>query len=226
MGIYVFSAKYLFQLLEENIAASNTDHDFGKDIIPRVVTSGRAIAHPFGMSCVTSDSDPNAPAYWRDVGTVDAYWAANLDLASTIPELDLYDRKWPIWTNQEQLPPAKFVRDLNGQQGEITNLLVCGGCVISGSTVGKSVLSSAVRVHSFCHINEAVLLPQVTVGPNRPRLHGAGRARDRRGSGRRRAALFPHRERHYARHAGGAAATREVTPAADVRDTINKRNRR
>jgi glucose-1-phosphate adenylyltransferase len=166
MGIYVFSAKYLFQLLEENIAASNTDHDFGKDIIPRVVTSGRAIAHPFGMSCVTSDSDPNAPAYWRDVGTVDAYWAANLDHASTIPELDLYDRKWPIWTNQEQLPPGKFVRDLNGQQGAITNLLVCGGCVISGSQVSKSVFSSAVRVHSFCNINDAVLLPQVTIGPS------------------------------------------------------------
>ncbi|WP_321793485.1 glucose-1-phosphate adenylyltransferase [Caballeronia sp. J97] len=166
MGIYVFSAKYLYDMLQENIETSNTDHDFGKDIIPRVVTTGKAIAHPFGMSCVTSSSDPEAPAYWRDVGTVDAYWAANLDLASTIPELDLYDRKWPIWTNQEQLPPGKFVRDLNGQQGAITNLLVCGGCVISGSQVSKSVFSSAVRVHSFCNINEAVLLPQVTIGPS------------------------------------------------------------
>ena len=92
--------------------------------------------------------------------------SANLDLASTIPELDLYDRHWPIWTNQEQLPPGKFVRDLNGQQGAITNLLVCGGCVISGSQVSKSVFSSAVRVHSFCNINEAVLLPQVTIGPS------------------------------------------------------------
>lgn len=112
------------------------------------------------------ETDPNAPPYWRDVGTVDAYWAANLDLASTIPALDLYDRKWPIWTNQEQLPPGKFVRDLHGQQGAINNLLVCGGCVISGSQVARSVFSSAVRVHSFCHINEAVLLPQVTVGPS------------------------------------------------------------
>ena len=233
MGIYVFNAKYLFQLLEENIAASNTDHDFGKDIIPRVVTSGRAIAHPFGMSCVTSETDPNAPAYWRDVGTVDAYWAANLDLASTIPELDLYDRKWPIWTNQEQLPPAKFVRDLNGQQGEITNLLVCGGCVISGSHVSKSVLSSAVRVHSFCNIDEAVLLPQVTVGPNcrltrvvdRPRLHRARRARDRRGSRGRRPALLPHRDRHHARHAGGAATAR-VNSSGKVRTRSIRSNRR
>jgi glucose-1-phosphate adenylyltransferase len=166
MGIYVFSAKYLYQLLEENILTSDTDHDFGKDILPRVVTSGKAIAHPFSMSCVTSETDPNVPPYWRDVGTVDAYWSANLDLASTIPALDLYDRKWPIWTNQEQLPPGKFVRDLHGQQGAINNLLVCGGCVISGSQVARSVFSSAVRVHSFCHINEAVLLPQVTVGPS------------------------------------------------------------
>ncbi len=89
---------------------------FGKDIIPRIVTMDKAIAHPFSMSCVTSSSDQEAPAYWRDVGTVDAYWSANLDLASTIPELDLYDRKWLIWTSQEQLPPGKFVRDLNGSK--------------------------------------------------------------------------------------------------------------
>jgi glucose-1-phosphate adenylyltransferase len=161
MGIYVFSADYLYKLLHENIASTATEHDFGKDIIPRVVSQGRAIAHPFSMSCVSSD--PVGPAYWRDVGTLDAYWAANLDLASTIPALDLYDRNWPIWTYQEQLPPAKFVRDLNGLQGTATNLLVCGGCVISGSQISRSVLSSDVRVHSFCNINEAVLLPQVTI---------------------------------------------------------------
>jgi glucose-1-phosphate adenylyltransferase len=162
MGIYVFNAEYLYALLEENIASHVTDHDFGKDILPRVVTRGRAIAHPFSMSCVSSD--PSVEPYWRDVGTIDAYWSANLDLASTIPSLDLYDRRWPIWTHQEQLPPAKFVRDLNGHQGASTNLLVCGGCVIAGSEVWRSVLSSNVRVQSFCHINEAVLLPQVTVG--------------------------------------------------------------
>ncbi|KNH08395.1 Glucose-1-phosphate adenylyltransferase [Candidatus Burkholderia brachyanthoides] len=93
IGHYVFSAKYLYQILEENIMSTNTDHNFGKDIIPRIVTMGKAIAHPFSMLCVASSSDPEAPAYWRDVGTVDAYWSANLDLASTIPEFDLYDRK-------------------------------------------------------------------------------------------------------------------------------------
>ncbi|WP_042303072.1 glucose-1-phosphate adenylyltransferase [Paraburkholderia kururiensis] len=168
MGIYVFNADYLYRLLEENIASVATDHDFGKDIIPRVVTQGEALAHPFSLSCVSTRSpDPSAPAvepYWRDVGTVDAYWSANLDLASTIPALDLYDRNWPIWTHQEQLPPAKFVRDLNGLQGSATNLIVCGGCVISGSQISRSVLSSNVVVRSFCNIAEAVLLPQVTVG--------------------------------------------------------------
>jgi glucose-1-phosphate adenylyltransferase len=162
MGIYVFDTAYLIKLLEENIAMSATDHDFGKDIIPRVVTEGHAIAHPFSLSCVTSDA--SVEPYWRDVGTIDAYWAANLDLASTIPALDLYDRNWPIWTYQEQLPPAKFVRDLNGQQGSGTSLIVCGGCVISGSQLSHSVLSSNVVVKSFCNIAEAVLLPQVTVG--------------------------------------------------------------
>jgi glucose-1-phosphate adenylyltransferase len=162
MGIYVFNADYLYSLLEENITSVATDHDFGKDIIPRVVTSGHAIAHPFSMSCVSSD--PSVEPYWRDVGTIDAYWAANLDLASTIPELDLYDRNWPIWTHQEQLPPAKFVRDLNGLQGSGTNMIVCGGCVISGSQISRSVLSSNVVVNSFCNIAEAVLLPQVTIG--------------------------------------------------------------
>jgi glucose-1-phosphate adenylyltransferase len=162
MGIYVFETEYLFKLLEENIASGTTDHDFGKDIIPRVVSDGHAIAHPFSMSCVSSDA--SAEPYWRDVGTIDAYWSANLDLASTIPALDLYDRHWPIWTYQEQLPPAKFVRDLNGLQGSGTNLIVCGGSVISGSQISRSVLSTNVVVKSFCNIAEAVLLPQVSVG--------------------------------------------------------------
>jgi len=162
MGIYVFNIDYLCRLLEENMTSAATDHDFGKDIIPRVVTDGHAIAHPFSLSCVSTA--PTDDPYWRDVGTIDAYWAANLDLASTIPTLDLYDRNWPIWTYQEQLPPAKFVRDMNGLQGSATNLIVCGGCVISGSQLMRSVLSSKCVVKSFCNITEAVLLPQVTVG--------------------------------------------------------------
>ncbi len=161
MGIYIFNAEYLYMLLEKNIEKSATEHDFGRTSFRRSSRAASALAHPFSLSCVTSDDE--SPAYWRDVGTIDAYWSANLDLASTIPSLDLYDGRWPIWTNQEQLPPAKFVSDLNGLQGTGTNLLACGGCVVSGSQISRTVLSSAVRVHSFCNINEAVLLPQVTV---------------------------------------------------------------
>jgi glucose-1-phosphate adenylyltransferase len=114
------------------------------------------------MSCV-SRVEGGAP-YWRDVGTIDAFWAANLDLASTLPELDIYDTDWPIWTYQRQLPPAKFVPDALGQHGVTVNTLVSGGCIVSGSHVGNSVLFSEVRVHSYCHVEQAVILPDVTIG--------------------------------------------------------------
>ncbi len=161
MGIYVFDAEYLYKLLEEDILDPKSNHDFGKDVIPRVVSEGRAIAHPFGMSCVSSVA--KAKPYWRDVGTIDAFWAANLDLASVTPELDIYDRDWPIWTYQQQLPPAKFVPDGNGMHGLAVNTMVSGGCIVSGSHVSNSVLFSNVRVHSFCHIDQAVILPGVKV---------------------------------------------------------------
>jgi glucose-1-phosphate adenylyltransferase len=165
MGIYVFDSEYLYQLLEEDSVNPDSSHDFGKDIIPRAVAQGRALAHPFGMSCVTRASrGPEAKTYWRDVGTIDAFWAANLDLASITPELDIYDTDWPIWTYQRQLPPAKFVLDRNGQHGMTVNTIVSGGCIVSGSKVSSSVLFSGVRIHSFCDINEAVLLPDVEVG--------------------------------------------------------------
>jgi glucose-1-phosphate adenylyltransferase len=164
MGIYVFDAKYLYQLLEEDLDNPDSDHDFGKDLIPKAVAQGRALAHPFGMSCV-SRVEGVAP-YWRDVGTIDAFWAANLDLASTVPELDIYDTDWPIWTYQRQLPPAKFVPDSAGQNGMTVNTLVSGGCIVSGSHVAHSVLFSEVRVHSYCHIDEAVVLPNVTIHRN------------------------------------------------------------
>ncbi|MDN6882090.1 glucose-1-phosphate adenylyltransferase [Variovorax sp. CAN2819] len=165
MGIYVFDSEYLYQLLEEDSVNPDSSHDFGKDIIPRAVAQGRALAHPFGMSCVTRASrGPEAKTYWRDVGTIDAFWAANLDLASITPELDIYDTDWPIWTYQRQLPPAKFVLDRNGQHGMTVNTIVSGGCIVSGSKVSSSVLFSGVRIHSFCEINEAVLLPDVEVG--------------------------------------------------------------
>jgi glucose-1-phosphate adenylyltransferase len=161
MGIYVFDAEYLYKVLEDDLANPASSHDFGKDVIPRIVAEGRALAHPFGMSCIVN---PNgAPPYWRDVGTIDAFWAANLDLASINPELDIYDTEWPIWTYQRQLPPAKFIPDRNGSHGLTVNTIVSGGCIISGAQVANSVFFSSVRVHSFCSIDQAVVLPHVTV---------------------------------------------------------------
>jgi glucose-1-phosphate adenylyltransferase len=162
MGIYIFNAKYLYDLLDADIANKDSSHDFGKDVIPRVVQEGRAIAHPFSMSCVSST--PDATPYWRDVGTIDAFWEANLDLASVTPELDIYDTSWPIWTSQRQLPPAKFVQDADGKHGQAINTMVSGGCIVSGSVVSNSVLFSSVRIHSYCVIDQAVLLPEVTIG--------------------------------------------------------------
>ena len=162
MGIYVFDAEYLYQLLEDDLANPESSHDFGKDVIPRAVSEGRALAHPFVMSCVSRT--PDIKPYWRDVGTIDAFWSANLDLASTIPELDIYDTDWPIWTYQRQLPPAKFVPDANNNQGVVVNTLVSGGCIVSGSHVASSVLFSDVRVHSFSYVNQAVILPNVSIG--------------------------------------------------------------
>ena len=162
MGIYVFDADYLYELLEEDDRDENSSHDFGKDLIPKITEAGLAYAHPFPLSCV--QSDPDAEPYWRDVGTLEAYWKANLDLASVVPELDMYDRNWPIRTYNESLPPAKFVQDRSGSHGMTLNSLVSGGCVISGSVVVQSVLFSRVRVNSFCNFDSAVLLPEVWVG--------------------------------------------------------------
>jgi glucose-1-phosphate adenylyltransferase len=162
MGIYVFDAPALFAALEKDAATPGSSRDFGKDVIPAMVAEGQAVAHPFGMSCVKSS--PEAPAYWRDVGTVEAYWAANLDLTNTIPELDMYDRDWPIWTYQEQLPPAKFVFNDDGRRGMAVDSLVSGGCIISGGSVNRSVLFSKVHIHSYAEVEEAVLLPEVDVG--------------------------------------------------------------
>ncbi|NDJ55982.1 glucose-1-phosphate adenylyltransferase [Enterobacteriaceae bacterium 4M9] len=162
MGIYVFDADYLYALLEDDDKDPNSSHDFGKDILPRVTQAGEAFAHPFPLSCV--QSDPDSPVYWRDVGTLDAYWKANLDLASVTPELDMYDQRWPIRTHMESLPPAKFVQDRSGSHGMTLNSLVSGGCIISGSVVVQSVLFPRVRVNSFCNIDSSVLLPDVNIG--------------------------------------------------------------
>ena len=162
MGIYIFDAEYLYKLLEDDTARDDSSHDFGKDIMPIVVAEGRATAHPLRMSSVPYA--PDATPYWRDVGTVDAFWAANLDLASELPSLDLYDAEWPIWTHQEQLPPAKFVPDNHGLQGKIGNTLVSGGCVIVGAALSQTVLFSNVRVQSFCQLDQAVVLHDSVIG--------------------------------------------------------------
>lgn len=163
MGIYVFNTSYLSEKLEEDYHDTHSSHDFGKDIIPKAVAEGVAWAHPFKRSCVRSHED--APVYWRDVGTIEAYWRANLDMASVMPELDVYDYSWPIRTYGELLPPAKFVQDLEGGQGRMVNALVAAGCIISGSTIINSVLFHRVRVGSFCTIDSAVLAPDVAIEP-------------------------------------------------------------
>jgi glucose-1-phosphate adenylyltransferase len=161
MGIYVFDAEYLYRELERDLADPDSSHDFGKDIIPKAVEQGNAVAHPFGMSCVGTKE--GQPPYWRDVGTIDAYWDANIDLTATDPLLNLYDREWPVWTHQSQLPPAKFVHNMGDRRGMAIESVVSGGCIVSGS-VYRSVLFSIARVHSYAQVNWSVLLPEVEVG--------------------------------------------------------------
>jgi glucose-1-phosphate adenylyltransferase len=162
MGIYVFETKYLLELLKRDAANPESSHDFGKDIIPWIVENGHAVAHRFERSCVMSvrESSP----YWRDVGTVDAYWEANIDLTDIVPPLDLYDQDWPIWTHAEVVPPAKFVHDEEGRRGEAISSLVSGGCIMSGGTARRSLLFTNVHVHSYAKLHEAVVLPGVDVG--------------------------------------------------------------
>lgn len=164
MGIYVFETDFLAGLLRRDAVAKGSSRDFGKDIIPYVVKNGKAIAHRFTNSCVRSDLESGA--YWRDVGTVDAYWSANVDLTDTLPELDLYDNNWPIWTYSEVTPPAKFVHDLDGRRGLAVASLVSGGCVVSGAAIRRSLLFTNVRVNSFTNLDEAVILPRAVIGRN------------------------------------------------------------
>jgi glucose-1-phosphate adenylyltransferase len=162
MGVYVFTADFLYAELERDHRDPTSSHDFGRDVIPNVVARGLAAAHSFEESCVKTT--PEAEAYWRDVGTIDAYWAANLDLVSPVPSLDIYDANWPVWTYQQQLPPAKFVFDDDARRGMAVDSMVSGGCIISGATVRRSLLFSNCRVNSFARTTEAVLLPEVDVG--------------------------------------------------------------
>ena len=164
MGIYVFSTAYLFELLRHDAANPESSRDFGKDLIPYVVANGKAVAHRFSTSCVKSESEHED--YWRDAGTVDAYWEANIDLTSVVPSLDLYDNNWPIWTYSEISPPAKFVHNEDSRRGLALNSMVSGGCIVSGARVHKSLLFTGVKVHSYAYLDGAVVQPYVEIGRN------------------------------------------------------------
>jgi glucose-1-phosphate adenylyltransferase len=162
MGIYVFNTRFLFEELRRDAATAGSSRDFGKDIIPHLVKNGKAVAHRFTRSCVRET--PEKEAYWRDVGTLDAYWQANIDLTHVIPELDLYDRSWPIWTYAEIKPPAKFVHNEDGRRGSAISSLVSGDCIISGSEVQNSLLFTGVLCRSYSTVSEAVILPDSVIG--------------------------------------------------------------
>ncbi|HEX7055468.1 MAG TPA: glucose-1-phosphate adenylyltransferase [Burkholderiales bacterium] len=162
MGVYVFNAAFLYEQLMRDAEDPGSSHDFGKDVLPALIGRHRVCAHRFGDSCVGM---PNGKPYWRDVGTLDAYWEANIDLARVTPDLNLYDRDWPVWTYQEQLPPAKFVFDGESRRGMALDSMVSGGCVVSGATVRRSVLFSNVRVEDGALLEDCVVLPDVVIGP-------------------------------------------------------------
>ncbi len=164
MGIYVFEMSVLADQLRRDAADKTSSRDFGKDIIPFLVQGGKAVAHRFTRSCVRSDQE--SESYWRDVGTIDAYWEANIDLTDVIPALDLYDKNWPIWTYSEVTPPAKFVHDEEDRRGQAVASLVSGGCIVSGASLRRSLLFTGVRINSYCAIEEAVVLPRVLIGRN------------------------------------------------------------
>ena len=159
MGIYIFSKDFLYKALVDDAGKMQSSHDFGKDVIPENIADARAMAFPFR----TKDGKPG---YWRDVGTVDSYWQANMELCAIDPELNLYNRDWPIWTYQPQYPPAKFIFDDEGRRGEAIDSLISAGCIISGARLKRSVVFFAVTVESYSLIKDSVLLPKVNIGRN------------------------------------------------------------
>ncbi|MCX7889182.1 MAG: sugar phosphate nucleotidyltransferase, partial [Rhodobacteraceae bacterium] len=162
MGIYVFDWAFLRQLLIQDMQDENSSHDFGNDLIPAIVRNGKAMAHRFADSCVKSGLETEP--YWRDVGTIDAFWQANIDLTDFVPKLDLYDNAWPIWTYAEIVPPAKFIHDEDGRRGMAVSSLVSGDCIVSGSEVRNSLLFTGVRTHSYSALEYVVALPYVDIG--------------------------------------------------------------
>jgi glucose-1-phosphate adenylyltransferase len=162
MGIYVFSAEAMYDELRRDAGVADSTHDFGRDFIPYLVKNAKVMAHRLQDSAIYGEHE--AEPYWRDVGTIDAYWSANMDLCAVTPDLDLYDLDWPVWTYQPQLPPAKFVFDQDGRRGMAVDSVVSDGCVVSGSRVRRSVLSSQARINSYARVDGAVILPHVVVG--------------------------------------------------------------
>ncbi|EBA11537.1 glucose-1-phosphate adenylyltransferase [Roseobacter sp. CCS2] len=160
MGIYVFNWTFLRDLLLKDAENPDSSNDFGNDLIPDIVANGKAMAHRFDESCVRNE---NAPAYWKDVGTVDAFWEAHIDLTNFTPELDLWDKNWPVWTYNEAVPPAKFIHDERDRRGMAISSMVAGGCIISGTEVRNSVLFTNVHTNSYAVLDQAVVLPNVVV---------------------------------------------------------------
>ena len=160
MGNYVFTSEFLFDLLEKDGVDKDSSHDFGNDIIPAIIKENNVFAYSF------KDPDCDKQPYWRDVGTIDSFWEANMELVEPQPQLNLYDKDWPIWTYQEQLPPAKFIFDDDDRRGMAVDSTVSGGCIISGSTIRKSLLFSRVHVHSYSVIEESVLMHACEIGEN------------------------------------------------------------
>ncbi len=166
MGIYVFETRTLFAELERDANDKDSARDFGKNIIPYLVKNAKAVAHRFPNSCVTSGAEGSKKAYWRDVGTIDAYWQANIDLTDFTPDLDLYDQDWPIWTYAEITPPAKFIHDEEDRRGMATSSMVSGGCVISGSRINRCLLFTGVHARSYSELDGVVALPYVEIRRN------------------------------------------------------------
>ncbi len=166
MGNYVFNTEFLYEQLIKDADTPGSQHDFGRNLIPSIIGNYRVYAHAF------RDPETGKQAYWRDVGTLQAFWEANMEMVSVSPELNLYDRAWPILTYQQQSPPAKFIFDHDGRRGEAINSMVSGGCIVSGAQVDRSLLFSRVYVHSYSRVTESVILPEVDIGEN-CRIHRA-----------------------------------------------------
>jgi glucose-1-phosphate adenylyltransferase len=162
MGIYVFETEFLYEQLRRDAADPNSKRDFGGDIIPYIVKHGKAVAHRFSDSCIRAAEQ--IEAYWRDVGTIDAYFEANLDLTDTVPKLNLYDRDWPIWTDQIIAAPAKFVHDSDGRRGMAISSLISQDCIVSGAVASRSLLFTGVKMGSFSSVDEGVILPYCNIG--------------------------------------------------------------